>query len=237
MIVKAPIIKAAAASLIIIAALIARQHFEGSLDSVIPAFADALRNEQGHRTVICLVSFPATGTTVQVTALEPCYVKAEQPNGHAWLLDRRGGKLILINPAKKTAEIVRSIQNQPQDVYETLQDLTNACRHSAKRIGRRRMGQKQAIGFHLAEENGDEAFVWLNPQTRLPVRIEVLATNQKGQVEPEIIYSDIVFDIELDESLFRIDLAGYEVEEVDSGCVDGRLGIRYWAAPEQSKWK
>ena len=101
-------------------------------------------------------------------------------------------------------------------------------RHSAEQIGRRRIGQKQEIGFRLTEENRDyEALVWLDTQTQLPVRIEFLATNQQGQMEPTIIHGDIIFDVELDESLFKLDLAGYEVEEVDSCCVDSRLNIRY----------
>jgi hypothetical protein len=161
-------------------------------------------------------------------ALEPYYVRTEQPDGKGWMLDYREQKLILINPAKKTAKIIRSIKDEPADLYGTLSKFRDVPRSSAERIGRRRIGQKQGIGFRLTEENGDdEALVWLDPQTQLPVRIEFLGTNERRQMEPEAIYSDIAFDVELDESLFELDLDGYQVEEVDSCRVDGRPDLRY----------
>jgi len=40
--------------------------------------------------------------------------------------------------------------------------------------------------------------------------------NESDRRKPAFIWSDIVFDVELDESLFRFDLEGYKVEEVDS---------------------
>ena len=59
--------------------------------------------------------------------------------------------------------------------------------------------------------------VWVDTHSQLPMRIEFFRANELGQMEPEFIWSDIVFDVELDESLFKFDLKGYEVEEVDSG--------------------
>ncbi len=59
--------------------------------------------------------------------------------------------------------------------------------------------------------------VWVEPQTQLPIRIECLTRNKETQMKLYAVWTDIVFDAELDESLFRFDLEGYEVEEVDSG--------------------
>jgi outer membrane lipoprotein-sorting protein len=207
--------KLIAAALIITAVLITIQQFASSICRALPAHADVFGNVRKYKTLTCKVSFLAAGATVQVTALEPYYVRAEQPDGKTWLLDHREGKLILVNPARKTAKIVRSIREEPADLYGTLREFKDVSRHSAEQIGRRRIGQKRAIGFRLTEENGDdEALVWLDPQTQLPIRIEFFAKNQQGQMKQKIVYADIVFDVELDESLFELDLAGYEVEEV-----------------------
>jgi outer membrane lipoprotein-sorting protein len=148
-------------------------------------------------------------------ALEPYYVRAEQPDGKVWLLDRREKKAIMMNPAKKTAKITL-FEDQPPDIYETLSDFKNMSPHSTKRIGQRQIGETQAIGFD-ASIGRDQMIVWVDSQTQLPIRIEFLGTNEWSRMEPEFIWSDIVFDVELDESLFRFDLGGYEVEEVDSG--------------------
>ncbi|MGB2863829.1 MAG: hypothetical protein WBC05_10930 [Sedimentisphaerales bacterium] len=225
---KSQTTKLATAVVIVIATFIAILQFDSSIDKTISACANVFGNARKYKTLTCKVIFPATGVIVRMMALEPYYVRAEEPDGKGWLLDRRGGKLILINPAKKTAKIIRFIQEEPPDLYETLSEFKDVSRHSAEQIGRRRIGQKQAIGFRLTEEYGDdEALVWLDPQTRLPIRIEFLATNHRAQMASKIIYSDIVFDVELDESLFGLDLAGFEVNEVDSACVDGLLGIRH----------
>ena len=148
-------------------------------------------------------------------ALEPYYVRVVWPSGKVWLLDRRERKVVLMNPAKKTAKIM-FIEDQPPDIYEALSDFKNMSQPSTEQIGQRQIGEIQAIGFD-ASIGHDQVIVWVDPQTQLPIRIEFFGTNESSQTEPEFIWSDIVFDVELDESLFRFDLAGYEVEEVDSG--------------------
>jgi hypothetical protein len=214
MTMESPIVKFATVAAIAVAALIAIEQFDNSMDRAAPAYADMPASGRRHGTLTCKVSFRAPGETAKVTALEPFYVRIERSTGKGWLLDRRQRKLILVDSAKKTAKIIRAIKSQPKDLYQTLSDFRIACRRSAEQIGQRRIGQKQTMGFHLAREGRyDETIVWLDAQTQMPVRIELLGTNRWGQKEPEIVYSDIVFDVDLDESLFELDLAGYDVEE------------------------
>jgi len=163
-------------------------------------------------------------------ALEPYYVRVEWLSGKVWLLDRRKKQLIMMNPAKKTAKIMvigREVPDIYVDIYDSARNFKNMPEYSIERIGQRRIGQKQAIGFHLTnKKENDEIIIWVDPHCQLPMHIEFFEANELGQMEPKIICSDIVFDVELDESLFKIDLKGYEVEEFDSGCIDGRLNIR-----------
>lgn len=212
---KSRIIKLATVTVITTAALVAIQQSGKWMDRAIPAYTDVLGNVRKYKTLTWKVTIPDKAAITQAMALEPYYVRIVLPGGKVWLLDRHERKVILMNPAKKTAKIT-FIKHQPPDIYETLSDFKNMSQLSTEQIGQRQIGKIQAIGFD-ASIGHDQATVWIDPQTQLPIRIEFFRTNESSQTEPEFIWSDIVFDVELDESLFRFDLAGYEVEEVDSG--------------------
>jgi outer membrane lipoprotein-sorting protein len=197
------------------AALIAVLESGSWMDGAIPADAVVLGNVRKYKTLTWKITIPDKAAITQGMALEPYYVRIVQPGGKVWLLDRHERKVILMNPAKKTAKIT-FIKYQPPDIYEALSNFKNMSQLSAEQIGQRQIGETLAIGFHVTIGH-DQATVWVDPQTQLPIRIVFLGTNEWGQTEPELIWSDIVFDVELDESLFRYDLAGYEVEGVDSG--------------------
>jgi hypothetical protein len=85
---------------------------------------------------------------------------------------------------------------------------------SSERVGQRLIGETRAIGYRVPIGH-NQATVWSDPQTQLPIRIEFSGMDKCGQIEPAFIWSEIVYDVELDESLFRFDLAGYKVQEVD----------------------
>jgi outer membrane lipoprotein-sorting protein len=214
---KSPIAKLAAATLIIAAALIAILQFNGLLDRAIFARIDSSGNVLKCKTLTWKIIFPDTAMIIRGMALEPYYIRIVYPSGKVWLLDRRERKVFLINPAKKTAKIMvigRELPDIYVDIYDTTRNFKNMPEFSIERIGQRRIGQKQAIGFHLTnKKENDEMIVWIDPHSQLPIRIEFLGVNELGQMEPEFIWSDIVFDVELDESLFKFDLKGYEVEE------------------------
>jgi hypothetical protein len=223
---KSRILKLATAAVIITAALIAIHQFNGSLDRAIFARVDSSENVRKCKTLTFTITILDTATIIRGMALEPYYVRVLLPCGQVWVLDRRERKVVLINPAKKTAKIMDTNWEFP-DVYDSARHFKNMPGYSIERIGQRRIGQKQATGFHLINKKGnDQIIIWIDPHSQLPMRIEFFEANELGQTEPKIIWSDIVFDVELDESLFKFDLKGYEVEEVDSGCIDGHLNIR-----------
>jgi len=207
--------KLATAAVITTAALVAVQQSGSWMDRTIPAYTDVLGNVRKCKTVTWKVTIPDKVVINQNMALEPYYVRIVLPGGKVWLLDRREKKAILMDPAKKTAKIM-FIEDQPPDLYETLSNFKNMSQLSAEQIGQRQIGETQAIGFRASIWH-DHVTVWVDPQTQLPICIEFLGMNEWGQTGPKFIWSDIVFDVELDKSLFRYDLAGYEVQEVDSG--------------------
>jgi hypothetical protein len=213
---KSPITKLAAAILIIAAAIIAIHQFNGSLDRTIFARIDSSENDRKCKTLTWKVNLLDKATILRCMALGSYYVRVVWPSGKVWLLDRRRKQLIMMDPAKKTAKIM-VIERELPDVYESARNFKNMPGYSIERIGQRRIGQKQAIVFHLTnKKENDEMFVWIDPHSQLPMHVEFFGVNELGQMEPKVICSDIVFDVELDESLFRFDVEGYKVEELDS---------------------
>ena len=206
--------KLATAAVIITAVFIAIHQSRSWMDMAITVSTNVLGNTRKCKTLMWKVTIPDNGGIIQGIAFEPYYVKLLLPDGKIWLLNRCKKKVVLLNPVKKTAKI-SFIEDQPPDIYEALSDLLDMSQFPANYIGQRKIEEIQAIGFR-AYFGQDQATVWIDHKTQLPIRIEFLETNKWGQMELELIWSDIVFDVELDESLFRFDLAGYNVEEVDS---------------------
>ena len=224
-IMKSRITQLAAATLIIAAALIAIHQFNGLLNRAIFARIDSSGNVRKCKTITFKITVPDKAMIIRGMTLEPYYIRVVLPGGKVWLLDRRERKVILMNPAKKTAKIMvigQELLDIFVDVYDSIRNVRNMPGYSIERIGQRRIGQKQATGYYLTnKKENDQMIVWIDPHSQLPMHIEFLGANELGQMEPKIIWSDIVFDVELDESLFRFDLEGYTVE---GQCVSEVVG-------------
>jgi len=219
---KSRILKLVTTAVIITAALIAIHQFNGSLNRAIFARVDSSGDVRKYKTLTWKITLPDKATILRCMALESYYVRVVWPSGKVWLLDRRKKQLIMVNPAKKTAKIM-VIERELPDVYESARNFKNMPGYSIERIGQRRIGQKPATGFYLTnKKENDQMIVWIDPHSQLPMHVEFFEANELGQMEPKIICSDIVFDVELDESLFRFDIEGYKVEELDSFQVKKR---------------
>lgn len=211
---KRPITTLAALILVIVAVfMIVCQSNDPNYDSILSTL-NLSQNVHRCKTLTWKISIPNKASTIQGTASEPYYVKLLLADGKIWLLDRRKKQVLLMNPAKKTAKLT-FIENQPPDIYEALSNFKNMPQLSSEHIGQRLIGETWVTGYRVPIGH-DQSTVWVDPQTQLPIRIEFSGMNKCGQIEPAFIWSDIVYDVELDESLFSFDLTGYKVEEVDS---------------------
>jgi hypothetical protein len=211
---KSPITTLAALILIIAAVLIIMFQSNDSNYASILSSLNLSGNVHKCKTLTWKISIPDKAVIIQGTALEPYYVKLLLADGRTWLLNRRKKQILLMDPAKKTAKIT-FIENQPPDIYEALSNFKNMPQLFFGPAGKRRIGGIKALCYRVPMGH-DQATVWFDPQTQLPIRIEFSGMDKCGQAERTFIWRDIVYDVELDESLFRFDLAGYKVEEVDS---------------------
>jgi hypothetical protein len=78
-------------------------------------------------------------------------------------------------------------------------------------LGEQKIDGVDTIGYHIENPNMGMT-IWADAKTLLPVRIEYIMGEMVG-MEGTIIMSDIVFDVELDKSLFEIP-EGYDVSTV-----------------------
>jgi len=200
--------------LIVAAAFMTVHQFNDSINGIILSPGDLSPNVHRRKTVTWKISIPDKAIIIQGVALEPYFVRLLLADGKVWLLDRRKKQVVLMNPSKKTAKIT-FIENQPPDIYEALSNFKNMPQLSSEYIGQRQIAETQAIGFR-APFGQDQTTFWVDPETQLPISIEFLVTNEWGQTKPAFIWSDIVFDVELDRTLFSFDIEQYKVEEVDS---------------------
>ncbi len=97
---------------------------------------------------------------------------------------------------------------------DLLQVLANAAPDAAVSLGEKTIDGRRAQGFHIPDPVNDWT-VWVDPQTLLPIRIEL----RQPQIQRTMLMTDFDFDTPLDDALFDTTApAGYSVERT---AVDG----------------
>ena len=213
-IMRSPVTKIAAAALVI-AAILFVYSFSGS-ESI--AFADVMRNIQNARTLTYQTVLTAVEQEPQVLktmVLEPHLMRVELADGSIWITNHGQGKTLLLDSDTNQA-VMSSTPQSTLHLYETFRNFRNLPDFTVRNFGRDTIDGIQAIGFRLTKENDEnEIIVWADPQTSHPIRIEHTMKDKDGKVIKSIT-TKIVFDDELDKSLFRLDAPeGYTRELTD----------------------
>lgn len=153
----------------------------------------------------------------------PSVMRIEQPDGTYTITDFARRKALLVDPAKKTARVLEGL-NVPgglpdRSFYDLLRSIAEKPIRSAPS---RLIAGKDAPGFVVpnpmpgggaAGPKRPEArtTAWVDPQTRLPLRIETVIGEDEATTTE--ITSIIAFDRPLDPGLFDLTPpAGYQVE-------------------------
>lgn len=215
-IMRSRITKFAAAAVIIITVFVGIHHFGGSMENV--AFADIMQNIQNARTLTyrnVITRASQDPQVVETMVLEPHLIRVELPDGKVWILDHGEGKTLILDSANKQT-VMSSTPQKALDLYDTFRNFRNIPDFSVSNIGQRTIDGVQAVGFQLTSENDENVrIVWANPRTSLPIRIEQTVKDENGQVIKSVT-TNIIFDAELDQSLFRLDAPkGYTHRFVD----------------------
>ena len=112
-------------------------------------------------------------------------------------------------------------------MIESLRQLTEG---DAKPVGEKAIGTVQARGY-LVKKLGFEMTIWVDPGTRLPVRIE--SSDRSFGKEIRMALTDFEIDPVLDDALFSVEPpAGYALRKQESALVG--MDEKTFLNPEQA---
>ncbi len=213
LIMKSPITKIAAAAVIIIAVLIGLNIVGTST----PAFAEIVKPFLTARTASFKMTMEVESVPTQTfdcLYAEP--IRMRQTNheqGAIVISDFQQGKIVTLMPAQNKAMIVE-LENMPEDqgkfnmfseIRKHIQEAQQTQDESVQFLGEKKINGLTVIGYHVQKPAVDIT-VWADPQTKLPVEM----TNTSGPTTYTM--TDIVFNVELDESLFSLEIPeGYTI--------------------------
>jgi len=235
---KIRITKLAAAAVIIIAILTAI-HFLGSPIEGI-AWADVVRPILTARTVVFNVEGENIPTT-RVMNMGTQRVRGEvlSPDGKTVqviaIVDYDTSRMLQLIPKQKRAVLIdlKDIPEKPENVLETMRNLITELQNdpdvSVEPLVEKEIDGQIAKGFRATGPDG-EMTIWADPQTALPIHME-----QKWR-QMQFVCTDFQFDIEMDESLFSMEIPeGYsEIPSAElpiAGSTEQDLieSLRIWA--------
>jgi len=213
-IMKSPITKLAAAAVIIIAVSFGLNQIIGST----PAFAEIVRPLLTARTATFKATMEVEGAPTQTFEgmfMEPIRMRQTTSQGAIVISDLQQGKIVTLMPAQEKA-FVMEMENIPEnedqsqfnmfhEIRKRIQEAQETEDESVSFLGEREIDGLTVIGYHV-QKPGVDITVWADPQTKLPVQME----NTVGPVTYTM--TNIVFDVELDESLFSLEIPeGYTI--------------------------
>lgn len=136
------------------------------------------------------------------------------------IMDGRQDKIINLVPDTKAAHVIE-LKNLPPDqenpfgktflgLRTLADDVLNDKVGKVERLGAETIDGHPAEGFRI-ERGTTETKIWADPTTKLPVRVEYRTTSGP---ESHTVMSDFQVNVELDESLFRLEVpADYTVQQ------------------------
>jgi outer membrane lipoprotein-sorting protein len=141
-------------------------------------------------------------------------IRSEQPLGMVSITDYDKGASMFIWHHSQRAVISpiygTELQKKSLDFRTKLRNVPES---GAKKLPDRELNGRTVSEFVL--RIGDQDFtVTVDPRSKLPIRMEVVRQKQpeKGQGAIREVYTDFVFDAQVDDSLFRMEApAGYQV--------------------------
>jgi len=207
-IMKSPITKLAAAAVIMLAVLIGLNRIMGST----PAFAEIVRPLLTARTATFKMTMKVEGGPTQTADcmfMEPIRMRQTASQGAIVISDLQEGKIVTLMPAENKATVVE-MENIPEsgdqsqfnmfhEIRKRIQEAQETEDESVKFLGEKEIDGMTAIGYHVQKPEVDIT-VWADLQSKLPVQMEYIV----GAVTYTM--TDIVFDVELDESLFSLEI-------------------------------
>ncbi len=214
-IMNSKITKFAAAAVIIIAILIGINQFGGSIDGTTVAWAEVVEKINNYTKYKCrqrvVREKGPEHPTMDVYHLNLSQRRQEVENGDVHIIDMRGADAITVElyPDKMKAIVTKLLGFGPRKDPHIIEMVKRFEQESTERLGTKKVNGKTLQGFRHQPNKHNDFTVWVDPETKLPVEIELIHTN-KGQT---IFMDEFEFDFELGPEAFSTEIpAGYEIE-------------------------
>ena len=151
--------------------------------------------------------------TMEVYHLNLQQRRQEVEDGSIQVIDMRGenGIEVQLYPNQKKAIVTTLIGFGPKQDPDLIEMVKQYEQESPERLGTKKVDGKILQGFRHRPNEHNEFTVWVDPDTKLPVEVEIkhLKTGQT------IFMDQFEFDFALDPSAFRTDVPdGYEIENI-----------------------
>jgi outer membrane lipoprotein-sorting protein len=151
---------------------------------------------------------------------EPGLMRTEIDGGMVVIMDLSQGKQLMLDTAGKSALLLEGKANVRPDaaggagMIDYLRQLTEG---DAKPVGDKMIGDIRARGY-LVKKLGIEMTIWVDPATRLPLRMESADRIQGKEIRTAI--TDFQIDLPIDDALFRVEPpAGYALRKEESKII------------------
>ena len=211
----------AAAAAILLAAVLTIQQLGGNLDGTSVAWAQVVEQMNHYTRYKCRQRVvreegPNVPTMI-VYHLNLSQRRQEVEDGTIHVIDMRSEDPITLelDPAKKKAVLTRLIGFGPKKDPDIVDMVKRFDQASTERLGTKEQDGKTLYGFHHAPNEHNDFTVWVDPETKLPVEIEL-----KHPTAHQTIFMDqFEFDFDLDASAFSTEAPeGYEVKTITRDC-------------------
>lgn len=233
-IMKSPLIKIAAAAVIIIAVLIGINPFESNV-----TWAKVIEPILKARTVVYdfIIGDEESNPVIMHETVVGTRIRRTISNlpGMTQIIDMEAGKMLALNDVDKTAayvDIKGKLQEMTRGYIEFVREVLMELKDSQKvvKLGEQEIDGRKAIGFSGRGNNNQELKIWADPKTAVPIRVEL----RLGR-EFFVVLKNFKFDVHIDESQVSMDVPeGYKLQEAEIDFTKGTEedfieSLRIWA--------
>lgn len=216
---KSPLIKIAAAAVIIFAVLIGINPFESNV-----TWAKVIEPILKARTVVYdfIIGDEESNPVIMHETVVGTRIRRTISNlpGMTQIIDMETGKMLALNDVDKTATYV-DIKGQLQEmtksyigfVREVLMDLKDSPK--IEELGEQEIDGRKAVGFSGRGHN-QEVNIWADPKTAVPIRVEL----RLGQLS--VVLKNFKFDVPIDNSQISMEVPeGYRLDKAEVSFTKG----------------
>jgi outer membrane lipoprotein-sorting protein len=164
---------------------------------------------------------------------EPNLMRTEIDGGMVVIADGSQGKQLILDSAGKSALLLEGKADARPNaaggtgMIEQLRQLTEG---EAKPVADKMIGDIRARGY-LVEKLGMEMTIWVDPATRLPLRMEAADRIQGKEIRT--IITDFEIDLPVEDAIFRVEPpAGYALRKEESKIIG--MDQKTFHNPEQA---